>query len=195
MAPSICLRSATLLFASCAALAWAAPAQAQIKQPGAHPRYSVELEPHGLLQYRDRWYTDDNGFGLGLRASIPILHDGPIPSINNSLAIGFGVDWATFDECGRFNDCNAHMFWFPVVAQWNFFFTPIVSVFGELGLSPVYRSADYDGCLRDSHCDDSDFDPIRPLFFGGGRFLFTDNIGLVVRLGIPYVSLGATFLL
>lgn len=177
-----------------AALAWPDLAEAQIKRPGAHPRYSVELEPHLLVQHSDDWIGDDEGIGLGVRVSIPLIQDGPIPTINNSLALGVGLDWSFWNECGRNHDCDVNMLWFPVVAQWNFFFTPVVSVFGEAGLSPVYRSADWEGaCFGD--CDDDDLDLARPVFFGGGRFLFSDSVGLVVRLGTPYVSLGATFLL
>jgi hypothetical protein len=178
-------------------VSWADPAAAQIKQPGAHPRYTVELEPHLMVQHSDNWIAEDEGFGPGLRLSIPLMHNGPIPSINNSLGIGFGLDVAFFDDCRRVrdDDCDARMLWFPVVAQWNFFFTKVVSVFGEAGLGIVHRSADFErGCLSDD-CDDTDLDLFQPLFFGGGRFLFSDSVGLVVRLGTPYVSVGATFLL
>jgi hypothetical protein len=184
-------------FSAAVALTWPDLAGAQIKQPGNHPRYSVELEPHLLLQHSDDWYADSGGYGLGVRASIPLLHNGPISTINNSLALGFGADVAFFDSCNaRFRDCDARMIWLPVVGQWNFFFTPVVSVFGELGVSIVHRSADWEGgCLGDIDCDDTELDLFRPLFFGGGRFLFSRSVGMVVRLGTPYVSLGADFLL
>jgi hypothetical protein len=185
-------------FLTTIALAWPDLAGAQIKQPGNHPRYTVELEPHLLVQHSDDWYANDEGYGVGIRASIPLLHNGPISTINNSLALGFGADLSFFDRCrgARNDDCDARMLWLPVVGQWNFFFTPVVSVFGELGLSIVHRSADWEtGCLGDDDCDDTDLDLFRPLFFGGGRFLFSRSVGMVVRLGTPYVSLGATFLL
>jgi hypothetical protein len=112
-----------------------------------------------------------------------------------------GLDWATFDDCDenwQIADCGADFIWVPVVAQWNFFLTPVVSVFGEPGAAFLYRTWDFDGAcpiFDEDECDDSDFDPFEPVFFAGGRFLFSDNIGLVVRLGTPYVSLGATFLM
>lgn len=176
---------------------WAGPTAAQIKQPGAHPRYTLELEPHLLVQHNDDWIADDEGIGPGIRLSIPIVPDGPIPTINNSLAIGFGLDWAFYNQCrhSREEDCDANMLWFPVVAQWNFFFTPVVSVFGEVGGSIVHRSADWEGGCLAGDCDETDLDLFRPVFFGGGRFLFSRTVGLVVRLGTPYVSVGATFLL
>jgi hypothetical protein len=33
------------------------------------------------------------------------------------------------------------------------------------------------------------------VFFAGGRFLFSDNLGLTVRLGWPYASVGMSILL
>ena len=66
--------------------------QTQVKQPGAHPIYAVELEPHLLVQHSHDWHGDDEGIGIGIRASIPIIDNGPIRTINNSLAIGFGLE-------------------------------------------------------------------------------------------------------
>src|ERR1700742_955133 len=76
-------------------LFWAGTARAQIKEPGNHPKYAVELEPHFLAHW-DEPYWGGDGIGVGLRASIPIIEDGPVTTINNSLAIGFGFDWAHF---------------------------------------------------------------------------------------------------
>jgi hypothetical protein len=33
-----------------------------------------------------------------------------------------------------------------------------------------------------------------PYFHGGGRFLFGDTIGLTVRIGYPYLTLGMSIL-
>jgi hypothetical protein len=106
-----------------------------------------------------------------------------------------------YDDCDRYwtvDDCGTDFIWIPVVAQWNFFFTPVVSVFGEPGLAFRYAKFHFDGpcpSFDDDDCDDTDFDPFEPVFFAGGRFLFSDTIGLVVRLGTPYISVGATFLM
>lgn len=184
-----------------ATVGWSADAAAQIKQPGAHPRYSLEIEPHLFIQHHRNWYGDDEGIGPGVRFSIPLAHNGPIPSINNSYAIGVGLDWAMFDDCdGRFidDDCDVNHVWIPVVFQWNFFFTRVVSVFGEVGPAIVYRSvSDENGCpsIGEDDCDDGDLELFQPVFWGGGRFLFSESVGLVVRLGTPAVTLGATFLM
>jgi hypothetical protein len=107
--------------------------------------YSAEVEPHLQLQWaQTRW--NDEGFGPGVRINIPFLDNGPIQKINNNMAIGFGFDWTIFDDQGGWcyarnapgdaydYDCDASAFWFPVVLQWNFFLTDIISVFGEPGV-------------------------------------------------------------
>jgi hypothetical protein len=186
----------------------AGSAEAQIKTPGAHPRYSLELDPHLTLQH-DRGPFNDEGVGLGLRATIPLFHNGPVPQINNNMGISFGADYVFFgddDDCrflGRRNDfidreCGGSDLWIPVTVQWNFWFTPVISVFGEPGLALQYTSAywEYD-CGGGAICeaDDDDLDVVEFVMFVGGRFMFSNNVGMTVRLGSPYVSVGATFLM
>lgn len=185
-----------LALSALAALTWCDDARAQIRAPGAHPKYTVELEPHLVVQYGVDWYVKDAGFGPGIRASIPLLQNGPISTINNSLALGVGVDWALYGDCaGRAgDDCSVSTLLFPVVGQWNFFLTPTISVFGEAGFSLIHGRAEWEGGCFGPSCNEKDL-LFRALFFGGGRFLFSDSLGLVVRLGTPYLSVGATLLL
>jgi len=198
-----------LVIGLCAALALSlvpALASAQIKQPGAHPKYSVELEPHLIIDWEDHGWDNDEAIGPGLRATIPFLDNGPITTINNNMGIGFGLDWAhNGDACGRwrwggryyYSDCSYDVFMLPVVVQWNFWLTPIVSVFGEGGLTINHVRWEWDNCpWANNDCDDSDTD-LEPVFWAGGRFLFgaNSNVGGIVRLGWPYVSLGVGILL
>ncbi len=185
-----------------------ASAAAQIKRPGAHPKYSVELDPHVLLQWDNEPFGDE-GLGVGLRATIPFLDNGPIKKINNNMGIGFGLDWAHFDDPCYFHrfdrrffirdfDCTADSFWLPAVVQWNFFLTPVISVFGEPGLAIEHTRVHFEwwcGAPGGTICDfdDSDTD-LEPVFFAGARFLFGDSIGLTVRLGTPYLAVGASIL-
>lgn len=196
------------LFAMCAVVFLSGSAGAQIKEPGAHPRYGVELDPHLLLQHDQSPFRDE-GFGLGLRASIPFVHNGPIPQINNNIGISLGADFAFFgddDVCRRrsgvaffADECSGTNLWFPVTAQWNFFFTPVISVFAEAGLAIQYESWAWEGLCEDGRgrceADDTDVDPAEFVVWGGGRFLFSERAGMTVRLGWPYISVGATFLL
>ncbi len=183
--------------AATATLSYGSDASAQniIKRPGQHARYSFELEPHGIYQ----WNHPDDGPGFGVRMNIPLMHNGPISSINNNIAIGFGADvafweyehWRNGAWCGdrdRFGDgdCDGYTLWFPVVFQWNFYFTDIISVFGEVGLTGQYESWD-----NDFYDDDFDLNFVGQ---GGGRFQFNETVGLMVRVGWPYGSIGAHIL-
>lgn len=208
-------RAGTVVAGVCAAglvfVAAERSASAQIKSPGSHPRYGVEVEPHLVLQWTHHpWHSNEDGLGLGARFNIPIIEDGPIKKINNSMAIGFGVDWVHFsdycwgwgywrgpvpDQYAR-SECEASHLWFPVVLQWNFWLTKVISVFGEPGLAIVHERWEYywdcagDWCKYDE--SDTDVEPV--LFAAGARFLFTDTFGLTVRLGWPYASAGASLL-
>ena len=182
-------------------------AEAQIKQPGAHPDYSLELDPHLVIQHAHGPFFDDEGIGLGLRASIPFVRNGPIPQINNNVGISFGGDIAFFGSdfgCrSRGNallgdDCDGSDLWLPVTFQWNFFFTKVVSAFFEPGLAVTYwRRSWIEDCGDGNFCERtaSDLDLAEFVVFLGGRFLFTERAGMTVRIGWPYVSVGGTFLL
>ena len=190
---------------SLAVMVLSANAEAQIKQPGAHPSYDVELEPHLVLDWGGHpGPDDDDALGLGLRATIPFLDNGPVSKINNNMGIGFGLDWAhDGNACNRYFyagryypwDCTIDRFHFPIVVQWNFWLTPIVSVFGEAGLQIEHDRWSIDNALC-IDCDSSDTG-VDPVLWGGGRFLFGkgSTVGGVVRIGWPYISLGVGILL
>ena len=195
----------------------ASPSEAAgiIKNPGQHPDYSVELEPHGLLGWRNTYWSGA-GFGLGMHAVIPFLDNGPISKINNNMGIGFGLDWVHYSTdrwygyCGGvlgpggIYDCDisANALLFPVFVQWNFFFTEVVSVFGEAGFGIEHAWFDYDypagfcpvrGGIAFCNFSGSDTD-VYPIFEGGGRFLFGDTVGLTVRVGYPLLTVGVSIL-
>ena len=71
----------------------AAPAHAQIREPGAHPKYTVDLEPHFVLQWE---YTDGNsdGIGVGGRVSIPVIDNGRLVGVVSMRDIGFALEEA-----------------------------------------------------------------------------------------------------
>lgn len=189
-----------LLVAS--ALTWSTDAAADtliIKRPGYHPRYSFEAEPHLLIGLMDPpGPANGNGIGVGFRGTIPLVHNGFVPSINNSVGIGFGIDFVHYGygsgRCRRFNsfgDCeysdanNLNAIWLPVVMQWNFFLSKNWSVFGEPGLAFRYESNGDASRLR--------VEPIH--LYVGGRFHFSETVTLTMRLGYPTFSVGVSFLL
>lgn len=192
-------------------LMWTWQARAQLKTPGEHIRYGVEVEPHLALQWASL-PGEAAGIGPGLRLSVPIIADGPLKKINNSLAIGVGVDWAYFNEpCGHYffdgpsltpedpryatwaEDCTAHHITAPVVIQWNFFVSKVVSVFAEPGMAVLYERRSGEGFCDDGPCSKSDSTVKLPfVIWGGARMAMTDTFALTVRLGTPYISAGAS---
>jgi hypothetical protein len=88
-----------------------------IKQPGAHPSYIFEAEPHALVQLFDDFLP-----GVGFRGTFKIVDNGFVKTINNSIGVGIGADW------------NNDHFRLPLVMQWNFWLTQKWSVFGEPGV-------------------------------------------------------------
>ena len=193
---------AAVAFAAVTAVGTSAEAQSIIKNPGDHPDYKVEIEPHVNFGWASRWAS--NGYGAGARFSIPIVKNGFVPSINNSVAISFGLDYLRYSGC-YYSDkkfantdfgCGASFLILPVAMQWNFWLSPKWSVFGEPGLY-VYHGLYDDFC--DSRFGNACSQPSRTsvdfLFHAGGRFHFNDTVALTLRVGYPTVSLGVSFLL
>jgi hypothetical protein len=197
----LALGSAALVYA-----ATEAPAGAEtiIKNPGDHPDYRFELEPHGLFGWGAVYAG--SGFGLGVRGSISIVDNGFVKTINNNVAISFGLDWLRYSGCyyrgfrgrdGRFVDygCGASYFMFPVAMQWNFWLTTRWSVFGEPGLY-IYHASYDDACdpnLFGNQCSYPTSTGVGPAFWAGGRFHFNEKISLTMRIGYPTFSVGASF--
>jgi hypothetical protein len=185
-------------------VAFSAPANAQIRNPGAHPRYAAELDLHLVWQWADEPWWNDEGIGLGMRASIPLLDNGPIETINNNLAITFGLDWAHFDgNCERAGfECDANDFWIPVAVQWNFFLSRVVSLYPEIGLalqhSTYSTDVDVPGCRNVRGfpvCGDDDDTDIEFVIWLGSRFNVSEDLAITLRLGLPSLLLGVSFLL
>lgn len=186
-----------------------ARAQSIIKQPNNHPDYGFELEPHLSFQWGGGPWGDYDSFGPGARFNIPILKNGFIPKLNNSVAIGFGLDvtFGSYRWCGGRNyyvngyDCSVTEFWLPAVLQWNFWLTKVVSVFGEPGFAIVhtrwsnaywYCNGQNQPACADYHDSHTGFEPV---FSAGGRFMFSDTFGATVRIGYPMLSAGLNILL
>lgn len=180
-----------------------AHAQSTIKNPNP-PRYSVEIEPKLNFGPTDVYTYGGTAFGPGVRFSIPLMSPGFVKSINDSVAITFGLDlihysgYRYYQNCGRFG-CgyyDAGDFWaayFPVAMQWNFWLTEHWSVFAEPGLA--IRHAFF----SDAYCDPGLYncgrrDDIFFAVFVGGRFKFSEKVALTMRIGHPILfSIGLSF--
>lgn len=154
-----------------------------IKNPNDHPDYRAELEPHGNLilwhRYYNRRYARYRDFGdpeggAGFRATIEIADPAFIPKLNNTVGITFGIDATSCRYCR--DDVTI---WLPVGLQWNFFLTDKWSVFADLGLAP--RTDGFDSIYFDF------------MAMVGGRYHFNDTVALTMRIGYPFVSVGASF--
>ncbi|WP_394824068.1 hypothetical protein [Pendulispora albinea] len=169
-----------------------------IKHPGDHPDYKLELEPHGLFAWED--FYGGTGFGAGGRFTIPVVHNGFVPSINNSIGISFGLDLVHYSGCyyrGAFGEvgCGANYLFFPVAMQWNFYVAERWSVAGEPGLFIYHGFFDDDYCGPGISCGRPDRTGLRPMFSVLGRYHFNEKISLTMRVGYPTFSIGASFFL
>ena len=157
-------RLGLLLFASITTLTGAAVAdRSTIKSEYDHPSYTFEAEPHLVLAPFHK-----GGVGVGFAGTFDVADRGFINRLNDSVGVGFGVNWATNEN-----------FILSAAMQWNFWLTERWSVFGEPGVAIV-----------------TDKKPkFWPHLGAGGRFAFTPNITLTMRVGFPVWSVGVSFLL
>jgi hypothetical protein len=202
MASSSLILTRLLAFAlAIGALSLSARAHADtmiIRNPGDHSRYAFEAEPHLLLGLiNPPGPGAGTGFGLGFRGTVKLVDNGFVPTINNSIGIGFGADWVHYGGGGQVcvtdngpsrvttcaNSGSVSELWFPVVMQWNFFLSRQWSVFGEPGLAFRYQSVPG---FRDLSVD--------PQLYLGGRWHFSDHMTLTMRLGYPTFSVGVSFM-
>jgi hypothetical protein len=135
-----------------------------IKFPGQHPNYVFEAEPHFLI---DPFH--DFAPGVGFRGTVNIVQNGFVKTINNSVGVTFGLDYAHKGV------------WIPVAMQWNFWLSRHWSVFGEPGIT--FRAGEHGDHLAWLG------------LWAGGRYHFTDRIALTMRVGSPTFSVGVSFLL
>ncbi len=142
-----------------------------IKNPGDHPNYRFEAEPHGLIGYGGPFLGNSADLGAGFRGTVIVLDNGFVKNINNSVGVGFGGD--IFFRRGTF--------FIPVVMQWNFWLSTHWSVFGEPGVGFAANAGNRN--------------VLHFAGYGGGRYHFNDRISLTMRLGYPSLSVGVSFLL
>jgi hypothetical protein len=170
----------------------AAHADDTIKHPGDHPTYVVEAEPHLVFAFDNVF--GGQGFGLGGRVTFPIVQNGFIPSINNSVGVGVGLDLVHYTACYFGQLCGATYAWVPVVMQWNFFVAQQWSVFGEPGVA-FYHGFGVDNCPPGVNgCNGPSTTALYPVvLFVGGRYHFSEDVSLTMRIGWPMFTIGVSF--
>ncbi len=165
----------TAVLAAAVSVLAATPAEAEesiIKNPGDHPSYRFEAEPHGLLGFGGPFEKGKGDLGAGFRGTIILVENGFVPSINNSVGIGFGGD-VFFGKGTVF---------VPVVMQWNFWLSTHWSVMGEPGVGFAFNR--FKGR-----------DLLHPVLDVGARYHFNDKVSLTMKVGYPAVSVGVSFFL
>jgi hypothetical protein len=140
-----------------------------IKSDTDHPNYFFEAEPHLVVA---PFHGGDVDVGVGFQGTFNVADKGFITPLNDSVGVGFGVNWTNHDHW--------HL---SAAMQWNFWLSEKWSVFGEPGAGVR---------LNDEGNGKADF---WPSFGAGGRFHFTRNITLTMRVGFPVSAVGVSFLL
>ena len=147
-----------------------------------------------------------SGAGIGVRASFVVAPEGFIRGVNDSAAIGFGLDLGHYygslafngyrDQCLHFepgpngtsvctdvtsNGGTYNYLFVPAVLQWNFWFTDRLSAFGEPGVNLYFLG-------------DHGFG-VGPAFYVGGRLRVADRITITARIGYPTIGIGVSFMM
>ncbi len=119
------------------------------------------------------------GGALGARFGIPIVDNGFVDTINNSVYVTLGADIYTYSD----PDVPGLAVGIPITLQWSFYFTDEWSAFGEGGLNLYAGPAFWAGDAR--------------LVNGswlitavGGRYHLSSTMALQLRAGWPYTSVG-----
>ncbi len=99
-----------------------------VRKPGGLMDASPQERPHMLSFFLELpYYGYGFGLGLGARYTLPIVKDGFIPTLNDSVELEFGLDtWFAFG--GWFN------FAVPIEGRWTFHITPEFSAYGKVGV-------------------------------------------------------------
>jgi hypothetical protein len=181
----------TALVSAAVATALPLTASAQIKSPGAHADYRVELEPrldiaffryggagYGRFNSRDSFYFGSAEAGAGFNVAIKIVDPGFIPKLNNTVSIAFGVDFTSCQFCTR----SSFRVYNPVTLKWAFYFDPKFSAFADLGF--MLRT---DGFYKE----------VYPDFVAelGARYHINQHVALSARIGYPFFTFGPSFFL
>ena len=180
--PQFCLMCLVFLFAA-SGVTDSAEAQNTIKQPYGGKR-PVTVDVHAGFTW--------HGYGLaaGARVGIPLVHNGLAKKINNAFYLSVGADLYFVGENGRGGRYGLGL-GIPVMLHWEFYFNREWSAFVELGINIYFRPGVFS---RDGNKFVRGFGP----WFGaaiGAQYNISRRVGLVFRIGNPYLMVGAIFAL
>ncbi|GAB4203627.1 MAG: hypothetical protein OHK0013_17860 [Sandaracinaceae bacterium] len=127
------------------------------------------------------------GFVLGGRADIPIVPNGFVPTLDNAVYVGFGLELYVMDDAAPMNRAYGAGFGVPVCLKWEFFFDRYWSAFVELGVRVVFHPALFN--RGDFYAEPAAW----VVGQVGGSLHLSETFAITLRLGNPFVALGVTF--
>jgi hypothetical protein len=105
------------------------------------------------------------GFGVGFTGAfeIPIVHNGFISAINNSVSIEpfLTIGWSSYNHAyNLYNEDDFHAWTYTpgVAGLWSFYFSPKLRVYGAVRLGVTIISPSYDGPNNNNVKFDNDTD-------------------------------------
>lgn len=142
----------------------------------AHPKYTAELAVFVTGETASPSDTQSRGAGPGARLYVNILPKGLITELNDSFAVGAGVDWIASSQ-NSLGERTGH-FRVPVTAQWNFWLVENFSIDVEAGANLVLGTGTH----------------LQPTVYAGARYVLGSTVALTAKAGIPDVAIGLSVL-
>ena len=126
-------------------------------------------------------------FGVSGRYLIPILHDGFLPSVNDSFSIEFGLDLS-----GAVGTRFYPILGIPVEVMWQFHFTQKFSAYAKVGVVLEINFVPYVCNVGSVYCRGGavSASPIGNL---GLMYKFSDKVSFRAEVGYPWVKVGLGF--
>lgn len=183
---TLCGLLAATLTVSGAAFAQSSSSGSSFDQPnGLFDRTSHDRKPE-IAVFVSMPYFYGFGVGVGARYSMPLLKDGFIDSLNDSVELELGADYA-FTWSGLFGSFNEHQFDLAAEGRWTFHMTPQFDLYGKLGIGPGFWVAS--ASVAGLNASSAGF-----LFYfdvaAGARYRLSDTFLLRAELGSYGLRLG-----
>lgn len=159
-----------------------------LRQPGSLLDASGQRRHHLLSIYAGFPYSYWRGvygfpLGVSLRYMLPLLHNGFVAELNDSLNLEFGADAAFFGG-GPFGGFLA----IPVELMWALHFVPRVAGYIKLGVALDFNFASY--CYATNLCRTPWAPGAYPIGAIGGWYRFSDNLYIRIEAGYPWFKVG-----